>query len=96
MKVVFFSFLMIFLDRAFPINAWKFAPKEFDGELKDIYERYGLVRFPRTLFAVLTCAALGADIFIPVDQRVQGGVFLAFLVLFLVFAAIDVWKSRKR
>jgi hypothetical protein len=86
---------VVFMDRAFPPNVYRAAPQLWDGDLRDVYRRYGLVKFPRTALAFATCVAAGLEFMTNIGRWTQGLLVIGVGCAFLMSAAIDTWRARK-
>ncbi len=95
MTVLLMTIGMIIMDRTFPGNVWRFAPQMFDGDLRDVYKRYGFVSFPRTLLALCVCISSASNRVFDISETAYAIIVTVFAVLFGVSASLDVWRARK-
>lgn len=93
MKLLFVLILVVLSDRAIPAAAWRYGAP-YAGITEDtFFKRYGLVAFPRTMFAVCACLIAGLDIVLTIDVTIQGIAVLVLLFIYYVVASIDVWRA---
>jgi hypothetical protein len=84
--------IVVFLDRVAPVAILRYDRRYANIDLKALYQRYGAVRLPRTMFGGLACAFAALDAAWP-----QGGLFgigvACCLVLLFVFAGVDARRA---
>lgn len=96
MTVLLTVIFVIFADRIIPLNMRIFVVNDHVPiGLRLLYKNYRLIKFPRTLFAVLTCAASSLNLFIEIDRNLQAYIIAGCAALFGIFACVDAWKAEK-
>jgi hypothetical protein len=95
LKFVAMCVFVVWVDRWFPWTVVKAAPQFWEGSMSDIGKRYGLVKFPRTALAALTCIATGIEMLAGIGQSTRYLISIGFMFAFLVSAAVDTWRARK-
>ena len=93
-----FLFALVFLaaaDRAIPANARRFGVGFFATSDEQFYRKYGIIKFPRTLLAVCTCAAFLLHFISPLTQEEEGYIAVVFALLYGISISADVIKARK-
>jgi hypothetical protein len=94
-KFIAICTIVILGDRWFLGTVVRAAPQLWEGSMRDVEKRYGLVKFPRTALAVLACVAAGLESLTSVGQSTQYLITIGFMLAFLVAAAVDTWKAQK-
>jgi hypothetical protein len=91
-KVIFAIVVLAILDRAIPVVSLRYVWSKINVDLKTLYARYGVVRFPRIIFAVTLCVFMGLD---SLGENAQVLGAAASVVLYCAFAALDLWRALK-
>jgi hypothetical protein len=86
--------VMLMADRAIPANVRRMGGRSFRTTPEEFWKKYGLVAFPRTLFAVFVCLAASLDLVIPISVDAQGFVLMAFIFLYCASSAADIFRAR--
>jgi hypothetical protein len=95
LRFLLFCAFIVFSDRVFPPNVYRAAPQLWDGDLRDVYRRYGLVKFPRTALAILACVAAALEFMTSIGRWTQGLLCIGFTGAFVISAAVDIWRAQK-
>ena len=87
---------VVLADRIIPINIRRFVNKNhFTATMKEQYKAYGIVKFPRTLFAIMTCVSSVTDSFIAIDADMQAYIIAVCATLFGITACYDASKAAR-
>lgn len=95
MIFIFAVAVVLFLDRIAPAYVTRIWPKGFSMTGAELYRRYGLIKFPRTIIGLTACLPFLAPIFFPISNTICLLISIPLMILFIVFAGIDIFKTRK-
>ena len=93
MNLLLTFFIVAAMDRLIPISAWIFCLTSFKTGLGEIFLRYKLFSFPRTVLAVCVCAPDFLAFFFALDKNILDAAVLALYFLFAISAIMDAAKA---
>jgi hypothetical protein len=86
--------VMFLVDRSIANYSWLFGARFIKVDAKTFSKRFGVFRFPRTLFAVCVAISGSIDQLVHVSQYVDIGFLVGFLIVYGIFAFFDVVQAR--
>lgn len=95
MKFLAIVIVVIIVDRCMPLSVWGWTAWDYKIDLTEFYRRYRLFAFPRTFLGVCVCLSVGIHWVVPISEDTEGLITIAFMVLFGISGAVDVFKIKK-
>ncbi len=93
-KIVLIFLVVCAVDLLLPLKVRWASDQLFSNSVSEMYRKYGLISFPRTLFAALACVAASVAALHLLDERLEIALFLFAMIAWGVCAMFDVFRSR--
>ena len=98
LKILFLVVILVVIDRVVPFNIRLYSGKFFQNTSNEFWSKYGVISFPRTIFAVLIVTISLVDSTLRFKENIHIYLMVLMIALSAVYGLVivlDTWRSRK-